>query len=219
MNKAILALLIFALCVLGLFPSVNSASVYSNGASGFASATLSPISFLISAALLAVVVAYPRIPQTIAQGEETSIWRRLGAILLDSYAVPMIFTPWMTFLLLVAEARETGRFEWHFTRQFTRASDFAIMFPGMLAAFTAVYLYLVFSARFRLSTVGQYLFGLEVEPLPNRRPNYVWYFWRRMIEILRWPHEVLRGERNFSRPVWTDEAAGAQLIRVRTKQS
>ncbi len=85
------------------------------------------------------------------------LWRRFGSLVIDlNFAGATIL--WLTGLVAVlVESRRTGRFEWHFARDYGVAADRLFGLPLGLISMALIFLYFVYPLTKAKQTVGCYL--------------------------------------------------------------
>ena len=90
------------------------------------------------------------------------IFRRLGALYVDMFAVMLPLTGLFTLPILFVEAAHVGEFHWSFYREFSRDTDMAIALPSVLVIFLVLIVYHIGHLVKGRATLGQYVLGYRI---------------------------------------------------------
>ena len=145
-----------------------------------------------------------------------SLKRRFCAFLIDLLFVIFVLIPLVPLAPLALEASQTGRFVWHFNRNYKVPSD-ALMLPLLAVVVLLVLLYFLLSLARSRPTVGAYLLGitttLDGNPpvIPLRR-----VFQRVFLEfsgLCLFPYTLLIGLDDQGQ-TWYDRLSGLRIHRL-----
>lgn len=89
------------------------------------------------------------------------VLRRFGAFYVDLGFILLVFSSLAELPILFVEAIHTGSFQWSFTREFARGTDWVVVTSGLLVLGLLFYYYYKSLLADR-PTLGQYLCGYQI---------------------------------------------------------
>jgi hypothetical protein len=217
MNRFAVFAVVLGSVVLSSWAADGSVGASSNceNARCVVSASSSPISILLSVALVLFVVTYPQRTSASDETRVVGVWRRFGAFFLDFASVVMVVSSLGAVPVLVAEAGFTGAFQWTFERDFARPTDTAYVLPAALGAFLLLFLYFYLHARVNRQTIGQYVLGYRVSVASAAaKPRHGVRVLLAFVGLCMWPISVILALMTLRKAFWWDLATNSRVVRV-----
>lgn len=182
----------------------------------FMSASTSLMGLVSSGVLVAFVVLYPQETGTPLHIDPIKIGERFAAFFIDFLVVLAATSPIATLPILLAEAEATGNFQWSFERDFSRPTDGALTFPGVLSMFAALFAYFYIHPAIGRQTVGQYLLGFRVEGVPGtgKKPAFGLNVLFGYIGLCAWPVSVYLAAKRRDKAFWWNLRSRTRLVRI-----
>lgn len=179
------------------------------------SASTSMMGLVAPGILIAFIVFHPQETGTPKHVEPIKIWERFTAFLIDLLVVFSVSVPIATLPILLAEAGATGNFQWSFERDFSRPTDAALAFPGVLWMFVALVGYFYIHPVIGRQTIGQYLLGFRVEAVPGagKKPSFGLNILLGYIGLCVWPVSLYLAAKRQDKTCWWNLRTRTRLVR------
>jgi uncharacterized RDD family membrane protein YckC len=156
-----------------IFLGAGFAAMLHAGQSGFSVVTKNhetevyagadPISITWSAVAIAVFVVLMTVGGNATVVGVSTFKRRAAAFLIDFWFSGTVLVTVVALVPLWLEARRTGRFSWHFERDYTVGTD-ALAAPLAVLVLAIIFLYFAFPLTRGKQTVGCFVLRLRVTP-------------------------------------------------------
>jgi uncharacterized RDD family membrane protein YckC len=187
-----------------------------NGHSTFDAAS-NPIALIVS---LVLAGAYMWILQVDSGSERqyvtAGLWRRLGAFLVDFILAMLIFSPWLSLMVLLIESSNTGIFTWSVHRDYLENGDTLLTLVCVAVGFLFCLAYFSIPVYFVRQSPGAALLGIGLRYAPQKAPS----FWRAIgrvvlgyIAICGWIFSIPLALKDPEKKMWHDVAAGTRVVK------
>lgn len=173
---------------------------------------------IISGIVIALVTFFiPRKEIIVDVTTPVGIFRRLGAIYINMFAIMIPTIPLLVLSLLAIEAIHIGEFHWSVYREFPRSTDALVGSSIVFFIFGLIYYYYFKALKTGKPTIGQYLMGYGI--LGN---NEDWTTKRALVRIglstltlCIWPISIFFALRHPKKAFWFDTQTNSIATRFR----
>ncbi|MES1197055.1 MAG: RDD family protein [Pseudomonadota bacterium] len=215
MGRVWVALIVVALSGVTLLATTNGGvQDYCGSKDCAVHAATSPLSLVASVCLLVFVLVHAHESAEPDRTDPVSFRRRFVGFLIDFCVGLCACVPLLVVPVLLIEARQSGVFRWEFSRDYGRPTDVVIVLIVFLT-FGALFAYFYAHARIGRQTVGQYVLGYQIEPLPGAKPQYAANVILGYIGLCMWPISLFLAARRIDKAFWWSLRTGTRVVGVR----
>jgi uncharacterized RDD family membrane protein YckC len=178
-------------------------------------ASSNPTAVLLSVLGLFFFSLLMNVEVRVGEWRAASLQLRLAALLFDLWFLLLCISGIGSILSLLLEANRTGKFQWHFERDYSVASD-GVDFALVLVFLALVVLYFVWPLSRRRQTVGCWIFRLATVSANGDVLNlpFSTAAWRVFMEFRGIIHLVRTvKERDAQGRTWYDRETGLMVVR------
>jgi hypothetical protein len=179
-------------------------------------ASSSALGLAASLGLIAFVALYRQQAVKTAYSQPVKISERLAAFLIDFFVAVCAVGAIFTLPILFVEAQTTGRFQWHFQRNFGRPLDPLVELLPIFAMQICVIGYFYGHAKLGRATVGQYLMELRLESSAGdaTKPPVGANTFLALIGLCMWPISLILAVRRGDKAFWWNLATRTRVVHV-----
>ena len=181
----------------------------------FVNASTSIGSIIIGALIAAFVIKLPRGSRGDIE-KRAGFWRRLSSFYLDFAVVLITLTPILVLPALLVEYIHTGNFSWVFQRDYSRDSDFWIVFPNVVLLLLALIYYFYYFYYYALNskpTLGQFVLGYRIVSTEGTMNSSIAIkrVLLSMLGMCLWPFAIVHGLIK-KRVFWWDSGSSSMAV-------